>query len=496
VIAARDLSPAMATEIREAVKEKQLPKSVALEAVAIRTYPQPGGAPGSTLAAHLLGFANHEGIGQYGVEQHYQDLLAGQPRVLLAQRGVSAIPAPNSGIEQQRGVPGADLELTIDASLQLAVEEELLAASLADESQTMSAIVMDPHTGEIYAYASYPSYDANDFRRIATQNPGEFVDPIVSTVFEPGSVFKMFTAVAGLESETVTPLTTIKDVGTLQLDGGAAKIDNADRKGMGWMTFEDALAHSRNVVAAKVALGLGVDTRSSAATLYEVWRRMGFGAPTGIDLAGELPGLVRDPSIDKWQQIDLANASFGQGIAVTPIQLATAYAAMMNGGKLVQPHVVKAIGGEEISRVPRADVIEPELSETLVGLMSNVVATNSYIRDRTLVPGYYVGGKTGTAQIWDAEHRRWKHNLFNRSFVGYIGRQPGMPELVVAVRINEAKLTVAKVGQLEMPVESFELFRRIATAAIRQQGLLPPTPPEAPVAAAPDPSAAPVTADR
>jgi cell division protein FtsI (penicillin-binding protein 3) len=282
-------------------------------------------------------------------------------------------------------------------------------------------------------------------------------------------------------------------VGTLQLDGGRTKIDNADRTGKGWMTFEDAVAWSRNVVAAKVALELGASTRESAAALYEMWRRVGFGAATGIDLAGELPGIVRDPAITQWRQIDLANAAFGQGIAVTPIQLATAYASLLNGGKLIQPHVVHAIGTEDVIKVARADVVDPELSKTLVGMMAHVVTDVPFYRDRTLIPGLYVGGKTGTAQIWDSKRKAWKHNLFNYSFVGWVGRQPGAPELLVAVRINEAKPTIAKVGRLEMPVMSFELFRRIATAGMNTPGLLPPEPRTAP---APEASAAPVTADR
>ena len=122
----------------------------------------------------------------------------------------------------------------------------------------------------------------------------------------------------------------------------------ADRKGMGWMTFEDGVAYSRNVIAAKVALGLGKSTKESASILYDMWMRLGYGKPTGIDLAGEVGGLVRDPGITDWREIDLANGAFGQGVAVTPIQLATAYAALANGGTLVQPHVVKSVGDRQI----------------------------------------------------------------------------------------------------------------------------------------------------
>jgi cell division protein FtsI/penicillin-binding protein 2 len=189
---------------------------------------------------------------------------------------------------------------------------------------------------------------------------------------------------------------------------------------------------------------------------------------------------VRDPAVTPWREIDLANGSFGQGVAVTPIQLATAFSAMVNGGRLVQPHVVKAIGEEEVSSAPRAEVLDPTLSPTLVQLMNHVVTEVPFYRDRTLIPGYFVGGKTGTAQIWDPTLNDgkgdWKTDLFNYSFVGFVGRAEGAPELVVAVRINEARPTVVKVGQLEMPVMSFELFRRIATDAITTPALLPDRP--------------------
>jgi cell division protein FtsI/penicillin-binding protein 2 len=225
-------------------------------------------------------------------------------------------------------------------------------------------------------------------------------------------------------------------------------------------------------VAAKVALELGKNTRSSAAKLYDVWTRLGFGSPTGIDLAGEVSGLVHDPTARPWRQIDLANGAFGQGVAVTPIQLATAYAAMVNGGTLVQPHTVEAIGDQAVADSNRGQVIDRDLTPTLVEMMNHVITEVDFYRDRTLIPGYFVGGKTGTAQIWDSKRNRWKHNLFNYSFVGFVGRKTDHPELVVAVRINEGRPTVVHVGQLEMPVMSFELFRRIAHDAITTPALL------------------------
>jgi cell division protein FtsI (penicillin-binding protein 3) len=475
LILAHGLQPQVSDRIREGLAAGRLVQ-LTLEPEPTRIYPQAGGAPDTTLAAHMLGFVNREGVGQYGVEQHYQDVLGGSPKVVLAQKDVNARAIPETATVVEPGVPGSDIRLTIDAGLQLAVEQELLAAWIADHAKSVSAIVMDPYTGEIYAEATYPSYDANDYRAIAAKMPNRFIDPLISQIYEPGSVFKMMTAIAGLEGGTVTPDTRIKDVGTLWLDGGRTHVDDADRRGKGWMSFEDGVAYSRNVVAAKVALDLGRNTRTSAAKLYDVWTRLGFGTPTGIDLAGEVSGLVHDPTVQPWRQIDLANGAFGQGVAVTPIQLATAYAAMVNGGILVQPHTVEAIGDQEVADSNRGQVIERELTPTLVEMMNHVVTEVDFYRDRTLIPGYFVGGKTGTAQIWDSKRNRWKHNLFNYSFVGFVGRKTDHPELVVAVRINEGRPTVVHVGQLEMPVMSFELFRRIAHDAITTPALLPEKP--------------------
>jgi cell division protein FtsI/penicillin-binding protein 2 len=473
VIIARGIEPSVAERIRQGLRDKRL-FNVALESEPERVYPQTGGGPDSTLAAHLLGFVNRENAGQYGVEQAYQEILAGVPRQMVAQRDVNGRPMPETAVVEAPGTIGEDVRLTIDAGLQLAVEQELLAAWIADDAKSVSAIVMDPYTGAIYAEATYPSYDANDYRAVAADSPSRFIDPVVSNVYEPGSVFKMMTAVTALETGTVSRTTKIKDVGTLRLDRGQTKVDNADRRGMGWITFEDGIAYSRNVVAAKVALDLGKNTADSSAKLYKTWRTLGFGQLTGIDVAGEASAnnYVRDPAVAPWGQIDLANGSFGQGVAVTPIQLASANAALLNGGTRVKPHVVEGLGDREVPVVPGDRVVAPKISRTLIKLMDHVVETVPFYRDRTLVPGYHVGGKTGTAQIWDAKKGKWKDNLFNYSFVGYIGREAGVPDLVVAVRIEEGTPRIARVGHLEMPVMSFELFRRIATNAITTPDLL------------------------
>jgi cell division protein FtsI/penicillin-binding protein 2 len=475
VVVAREVDEATAAQIRTALADGRL-SNLSLEPIPVRVYPQPGGAPKTSLAAKLLGFVNGEGTGQYGVEQRYQDVLSGRPEVLSAMRDASNQPVPGTEEVVDQGAPGVDLRLTIDSKLQLSLEQELLAAWLADHPIDVSAVVMDPYTGEVYAEATYPSYDGNDYKTVAADDPSLFVDPVVSSVYEPGSVFKMLTAVAALERGKVALTTKVHDTGILTLDGGKTHIDDADHKAMGWLPFQDIVAWSRNVGAAKVAFTLGRTVETAASALFDTWTRLGFGAKTGIDVAGEVDGLVRDPALTDWRQIDLANASFGQGVAVTPIQLATAFSAMVNGGTLVQPHVVAAIGSQALQPAPRAtDAFDPSLTPQLVDLMHHVVSTVPFYKDRTLVPGYLVGGKTGTAQIWDPKanggHGGWKVNKFNYSFVGYIGKT--RPELIVAVRIREGRPTVARIGQLEMPVMSFELFRRIATDAITTLDLDP-----------------------
>jgi stage V sporulation protein D (sporulation-specific penicillin-binding protein) len=484
-VLARNLEPETSDRIRE-LSHGDAPKlsGLLLEPEQVRLYPQSGGGPETSLAAHLLGFVNREGAGQYGVEQYYQDSLAGMATLVAAQKDASGNAVPDTSTQLQAGYPGQDLTLTIDASLQVAVEQELLSAWIADRAKRVSAVVLDPYSGEVYAYASYPSFDANDFQAIAGESPGRFIDPIVSTVYEPGSVFKMMTVAAAVGDGVVTMKTKIKDVGTLMLDNGRARVDNADHKGMGLRTFEDAIAYSRNVVAAKVALKLGKTTQAASTRLYQEWRTLGFGSATGIDVANEVPGIVNDPAVRPWRQIDLANGAFGQGVAVTPIQLAQAYAAMVNGGTLVQPRVVRAVGETETAPITRGRVMTPKVSDSLQKLMQHVLTEVDFYGKRTLIPGFEVGGKTGTAQIWDAEKGAWKVNLFNYSFIGYIGRKPAHPELVVAVRVEEGTPTVVRLGHLEMPVMSFELFRRVAHDAITTPYLVPDEPATAPTATA------------
>jgi cell division protein FtsI (penicillin-binding protein 3) len=473
VVLGRGLDEPVAREIRAGLADGTL-AGLALEAEPERRYPLAGGSPDSTLAAQLLGFVNREGAGQYGIEERYQKELAGQPKVAQAVADGYGDPVPGSLVVQSPGVPGVDLRLSIDASLQLQLEQEMMAAGLADSALSVSGVVMDPFTGEIYGEATYPSYDGNDYAAIAAKDPRRFIDPVVSSVYEPGSVFKMCTALAGFENGTVTPDTRINDSGTLSLDHGESRVNDADKRGMGVLPFEDIVAYSRNVGAAKVAIALADSTRKASAILHKTWMDLGFGARTGIDVAGEAPGIMRDPTIRPWSQVDLANGSFGQGVAVTPIQLATAYSAMVNGGMLPSPHVVLSIGSQPVDVPQKGRIMSAEMSAQMVALMSHVLRTVPWYKANTLTPGLTMGGKTGTAQIWDAKANHgkgaWK-KTYNYSFIGYVGK--GRPQLIIAITIREAKPNSVSQGNLPLNVESYALYRRVATDAMATLDLPP-----------------------
>ena len=449
--------------------------AMTLEPTPVRVYPQAGGAPRTSLAAQLLGFVNDAGKGQYGLEQQYDSVLAGKPQQLDIDPNT---PGPAGIHITDPGADGKDIRTTIDAGLQLQLEQEVYSTWAADKAHTVSAIVMDPKTGAVMAEGSYPSYDANLYQLVANQNPALFMDPVISEVYEPGSVFKMLTASAALQTKTTTLTTKINDTGVLKLPGGQ-EVADADRKSMGWLTFADIVAWSRNVGVSQVAFRLGKTNNASAANLYQTWRSYGIGQKTGIDLAGEVTGLVRDPAKTPWSQIDLANASFGQGVAVPPIQMITAYSEMANGGCRITPHVIdlEPSPGAVQSVTPCTQVITPSLSASLTGLMQHVVTAVKSYDQATYIPGYFVGGKTGTAQIWDPSLDRglggWIPDVYNYSFYGWVGHD--IPDLTIGLVIYRGTPTKVAQGVLAMPVQSTELFRRLATdAAVTLK--IPPNP--------------------
>ena len=455
VVVARRISEQQSDEIRGGLASGELAQ-LDLEPHAVRFYPSAGGSPGTTLASQLLGFVTQDGLGRYGIEQAGQEWLAGESGATAAAGGDAPLPRQ-----------GGTIQLTIDASLQLRLERELYAAWVADRAKRVTGLVMDPYSGAILAWGSVPGYDANRYATIADNSPQLFVDPIVSQVYEPGSVMKMFTAAAALEHGVVDLQTPIADGQVLRL--GTNEVSNFDRKSMGVLPFEDVIAHSRNVATGRVALMLGETTTDASSVLYEMWDRLGIGQPTGIELNGEVAGIVADPADQRWQAIDLVNRAFGQAVAVTPLQLAAAFAAMCNGGTLPQPHVYAALDGDAVTAPAGRQVLDADLSDQLRRLMVHVVDAGPHYAPETQIPGFVVGGKTGTAQVWDSRAGQWMDEVYNHTFVGFVGA--ARPEAVILVRIHETEPRVKRRWGVSLELTTNELFRRVAIETIDVLGV-------------------------
>jgi cell division protein FtsI (penicillin-binding protein 3) len=307
-----------------------------------------------------------------------------------------------------------------------------------------------------------PGYNANDYTDTAERSPELFTDPLVSEVYEPGSVMKMFTAAAALEEGVVTLDSPVADGRVLRI--GPNEVRNGDHDSIGVVPFQDIIARSRNVGTGRVAMTLGETTDQGATVLYDMWRRLGIGEPTGVELLNESSGIVADPATNPWQTIDLVNRSFGQGVAITPLQLATAFCAMVNGGRLPHPHLVSEEGNEAVGIPEPEQVMETSLSDKLRQLMVHVVDAGPHYAEETLIPNYVVGGKTGTAQIWDQRAGDWMPDTYNHSFVGFVGGDK--PEAVILVRIHDTEPTVQKKWGKTLEMTSNALFRRVAQDVI------------------------------
>jgi cell division protein FtsI/penicillin-binding protein 2 len=470
LVVAHELTDTQSQLIRAGMADGSL-TALDLQPQPVRFYPDSGGVPGTTLASQLLGFVTDDGQGRYGVEEASQTVLAGDT-------GATADAASPASLPQT----GGTVQLTIDAGLQLRLEKELYAAMIADGAPRVSALVMDPYTGAILAYGSVPGYDQNDYAGVAQTDPELFADPIIGQVYEPGSVMKMFTSAAALEQGVVNMNTPILDSQALHI--GPDTVHDGDLTGMGWIPFQDVIAHSRNVGMGRVAMMLGPTTADASAILYKMWQRFGLGQPTGIELGGEVAGLVTDPAVQPWQTIDLVNHSFGQGMAVTALQLATAYCAMVNGGRLPQPHIYESINGQPEAVPASHQVISSDLSQQLTQLMIHVVDAGPHYAVETKIDGYVVGGKTGTAQIWDTASGAWLPDTYNHTFVGFIGNPD--PQLIILVRIHDTEPHVRKSWGMTLEMTSNELFRHVALDAIAALDIPPlpgyqaPTPGETP----------------
>ncbi|MBC8447020.1 MAG: penicillin-binding protein 2 [Chloroflexi bacterium] len=350
----------------------------------LRFYPQ------GEFLAHLLGFVTRVGDSYYGVGEKYHEFLQGGTGALLRRQGAYTLPADFSIYLLSEAKH--NLILTTDRGIQFVIERALAKAVEDTGAEGGSIIVMDPATGALLGSASYPEYDPNEYWKYSDDNPAIFNDPTISLVYEPGSVFKIITIAAGLDSGAVTPDSVFDDPG--QLEAGGHVFQNADRMPHGEVTVTEILVFSFNVGVAQVGEEMGVET------FYKYVARFGFGRKTGVDLAHEVDGLVKHPGSQYWSISDLPANSFGQGISVTPLQMLTAVAAVANGGMLMQPHVVDTLVEDgramKVPPVAVAQVIKPETARLLTEMLVTVVEQGI---PEARIEGYRVAGKTGTAQV-------------------------------------------------------------------------------------------------
>jgi len=368
-----------------------------------RSYPE------NSLASNVLGFYSfmdrEKGIGYYGVEEYYDDLLAGNPMELFMPRNPYLM-------DELPDVPaGASLVLTIDREIQAMIEIILDQSVEEYEAESGTIIVLDPTNGEILAMASQPRVNINQYwkyqEQFADQTP---FNRAISETYEPGSVFKILTMSAAFDAGVVDGKTIFNDPGRFEYGGSI--IYNWNRRGWGKQSMQGCMQHSLNVCLAWVATELGAED------FYDYMQAFGIGRETTVDLGGEEIWPLSTPADSDWYRIQLATNSFGQGVAVTPIQMATAASAVANDGKMMKPHVLKAIiqDGQQYNTTPQvlSVPIKPETAETMTALLVKSLKEESSL---ALVPGYNIAGKTGTAEI--PTSGVYGTDLTNASFIGW-----------------------------------------------------------------------------
>jgi cell division protein FtsI/penicillin-binding protein 2 len=376
---ARKVSPQTAAALRA----MRLGEAIGFLPEARREYPN------GTLAAHVLGFAGIDNQGLAGAELAFEHHLRGRAGLARVERDAMGRPRLETRTVVREPVDGADVVLTIDQVLQHVAERELDRALAETRAAWGTVLIMEPGTGEVLAMAVSPRFDPNAFQRAT---PAQWSNPAVEHLYEPGSTFKVVLAAAAMESGAVDERETFATGGVFRVAGHT--IREAHALGYRRQTLADIVRNSSNVGAAMVA------TRLGAARYYEVIRRFGFGAPTGIELPGEAAGLVPPP--DQWGGGTLQTIGFGQGISVTPLQVLVAGAALANDGILVRPHILRAVRDAEgrAITVTALDAgrpaVSPAVARRVMAMMVDVVRRGT--GTQAALDGYAVAGKTGTAQ--------------------------------------------------------------------------------------------------
>ena len=373
--------------------------------------------PGGRTASHVLGFVGYKGdtlAGRYGLEAYYNDVLQKTHENLYSNFFAEAFSLSRSFFEKN-GWSEGDIVTSIEPSVEGFLENSLAGIMKKWNSELSGGIIMDPKTGEIYALANTPDFDPNTFGK--EKSSSVFLNPIVESLFEMGSIIKPLTMAAGLDAGVVLPTTTYDDKGFVVVDNST--IRNFDGKGRGVVPMQEVLDESLNTGAVYVMQKLGKDRFRDYMTRY------GLGEETGIDLPGEVRGSLKnlDENAKNKRMVEYATAAFGQGISMTPIETARALAVLANQGKIVTPYVVKeikyAVGFSRTTVTDEAKpILKPETSETITRMLVHVV-DNSLLGGTVKMKNYSIAAKTGTAQMAREDGKGYYDDRYLHTFFGY-----------------------------------------------------------------------------
>jgi cell division protein FtsI/penicillin-binding protein 2 len=431
VLLAPNVNADVGQRVEQLKDQSNLYYSLTIEKLPRRAYPQ------GPLAAQILGFVGGDLKGYYGIEEYYNQQLSGKPR----EEKISDIPFDLP--PEQESDRGSDIYLTIDRDLQYLAESQLQSAVTTTQATGGTIIIMNPRTGDILAMANYPSYDPNDYIQ---SKQDVWKNAAISNEYEPGSVMKVVTIASALDSGTITPDWTYNDQGNIEI--GGVTTQNWDRGAHGMMTPQDILVQSLNVGAATVSLKMGTNN------FYKYMTKFGFGRLTGINLAGEVSGTMHVPGDTDWSESNLGTNAYGQGIAVTPLQMLTAVSSIANDGLMMQPNIVRKIvtGDQTVVSQPVSAqrTVSAETAHLVRDMMVAVVRDG--LDDKASLPGYTIAGKTGTAEI--ASPVGYRGDAWIMSFIGFLPADD--PQVSVLIKLDEPK-TGRFASQVVAPI-----FRQMA----------------------------------
>src|SRR5688572_5572429 len=439
-VAAQQMNAALETE---GIRKADLPRYPGLywREEQKRSYPH------QSLAAHVIGFSNADGVGQAGIEQSQNDALYGAIIRKEQERDRLGRVYDERVTEKE---PPKDIVLTISTSIQHKTEVALEKAAKASAARAGMAIVLDHKTGEILALANYPTFDPNKLEGINAEN---LSNRCIQGVYAPGSVFKLITYSAAIEKQLLMP--------DSQIDSGDGTIEVGDHKfsdshSIGRVDAIKAFAHSSNVCAIKTGMRVGKET------FFGAIQKFGFGRPTGIELPAETAGIVRQPN--RWNGDSLASMSIGYEIGVTALQMATSFATIANSGVRIRPHIIKEIKQSDQKKIYEAQpesvrVVSHQTAQNMRKLMSAVVTDGT--GKRADLTGYTSAGKTGTAWKFDEKTKRVSGAKYVSSFIGFAPVDD--PAVTIAIVMDEPKVGGRNGGQVSAPV-----FKEVAEAVLAE----------------------------